>query len=390
MSSNEHSVACSPSDLVAALRNEASALGFSKLGVAAAGTPPHHEAFQGWLAAGFAGVMQPWLARHEPLRKSLDSILSGARSVVMLATNYSVGFGPAAEPLPEGHGRVARYARGDDYHAMLRKRLNTLAAWLEAKVPGSRSRGVVDSAPLAERDFAQLAGLGWFGKNTMLIDPRAGSYFFLSAIVTDLALPPDRPMDVDHCGTCTACLDACPTEAFPAPRLLDASKCLSALTIEDHGVVLDSLRPGLGDWIFGCDICQEVCPWNRHAPGTDEPSLQPRDGHVSLDLATLLALDEDGFRDHFRRSPLLRAKRGGLLRSAAIALGNRPHAPSLEALVAALGDAEPVIRGAAAWALGRWIAADVIPEEARRALEARRTLETDAGVLNEIVNALNF
>lgn len=375
---------------VAALRNEAESLGFARVGIAAAGLPPNHDAFQGWLAAGLAGVMQPWLTRHEPLRKSPDAILPGARSVVMLATQYSVGLGPATEPLPAGHGRVARYARGDDYHDLLRKRLNTLAAWIEVQVPGARARGVVDSAPLAERDFARLAGLGWFGKNTMLIDPRAGSYFFLSGIVTDLALPPDRPIDVDHCGTCTACLDACPTGAFPSPRVLDASKCISALTIEDHGVVPDALRPGMSDWIFGCDICQEVCPWNRHAPGTDEPSLQARDGQVSLDLANLLSLDDEGFRKRFRGSPLLRAKRRGLRRSAAIALGNRPHVPSFEALVAALADVETVVRGAAAWALGRWIAAGVMAEEAGRSLETRRAIETDEVVTSEIVNALSF
>jgi epoxyqueuosine reductase len=375
--------------VVAALREEAATLGFTRVGIARAGVPPHHEAFQGWLAAGLAGVMQPWLERHEPLRRTPDAILPGARSVIMLATNYSLGLGPAAEPLPAGHGRVARYARGDDYHDLLRGRLNTLAVWLEAKVPGARARGVVDSAPLAERDFARVAGLGWFGKNTMLIDPRAGSYFFLSSIVTDITLPVDQPIDVDHCGTCTACLDACPTGAFPAPRVLDASKCISAITIEDHGVVPKSLRPGVGDWVFGCDICQEVCPWNRHAPGSDEPSLQPRDGEVSLDLAELLKLDEEGFRKRFRGSPLLRAKRRGLLRSVAIALGNRPYAPSFEPLVAALADGEPVVRGAAAWALGRWIAADVMAAEARRSLEARRMIETDFTVVQELDRAFD-
>jgi epoxyqueuosine reductase len=389
---DKHAEERSPLDmgaLVAALRQEAAVLGFGRVGIASAGVPPQHDAFRGWLAAGLAGVMQPWLERHEPLRRSLEAILPGARSVIMLATHYFVGHGPTAEPLAAGHGRVARYARGDDYHDLLRGRLNRLATWIESEAPGARARGVVDSAPLAERDFAVLAGLGWIGKNTMLIDPRAGSYFFLSGIVTDLVLPIDQPIDVDHCGTCTACLDACPTGAFPAPRVLDASKCVSAITIEDHGVVPDSLRVGMGDWIFGCDICQEVCPWNRHAPGTDEPSLQPRNDEVSVDLAELLALDEEEFRKRFRGSPLLRAKRRGLLRSAAIALGNRPHAPSFEALVAALADGEPVVRGAAAWALGSWIAADVMADEARRSLEVRHAIETDAVVANEIVNALN-
>jgi epoxyqueuosine reductase len=373
---------------VADLRREALRLGFSRLGIAAASPPPHHEAFRGWLAAGLAGAMQPWLERHEPLRQSLEAILPGARTIVMLAIDHGLGAGPASEPLAPGHGRLARYARGDDYHDLLRSRLNTLATWLEARVPGGRARGVVDSAPLAERDFAWLAGLGWFGKNTMLIDPRAGSYYLLAALVTDVSLPADDPLQTDHCGTCTACLDACPTGAFPAPRVLDASRCISALTIEDHGAMPAARRAELDDWIFGCDVCQEVCPWNRHAPGSAEPAFQPRGGQASLPLADLLALDERAFRDRFRGSPILRAKRRGLLRSAALVLGNRPHPPAFAALEAAASDDDAVVRGAAAWALGRWIVAGVMPGEARAALEARLASEQDAAVLAEVEAAL--
>jgi epoxyqueuosine reductase len=373
-----------PAALVAELRREAEGLGFSRLGIAAAVPPPHHDAFRGWLAAGMAGITQPWLERHEPLRRSLEAILPGACSVVMLATDHGLGDAAGSEPLPIGHGRLARYARGDDYHDLLRSRLNRLASWLEARVPGGRARGVVDSAPLAERDFAWLAGLGWFGKNTMLIDPRAGSYFLLAALVTDIDLPPDDRLETDHCGTCTACLDACPTGAFPAPRVLDASKCISALTIEDHGPIASARRQDIDEWIFGCDVCQEVCPWNRHAPGSGEPAFQPRGGQASLSLAEMLALDERGFRERFRGSPILRAKRRGLLRSAALVLGNRPHPPAFAALAAAAADADAVIRGAAAWALGRWIAADVMPAEARGVLESRLSIEQDANVRAEL------
>jgi epoxyqueuosine reductase len=263
-----------------------------------------------------------------------------------------------------------------------------LAAWLEARVPGCRTRGVVDSAPLAEREFAWLGGLGWFGKNTMLIDPQAGSFFFLTALLTDLELPADAPLQVDHCGSCTACLDACPTDAFVEPRVLDASRCISALTIEDHGTIAPALRPGMQDWIFGCDICQEVCPWNRHAPGSSEPTFQPRQGATTLELAELLQLDDATFRRRFKGSPLMRAKRRGLLRSAAIALGNRPHAASFEALAAALADEEPVVRGAAAWALGRWRHADGVAERAHAALAQRLATETDTDVRAEIERAL--
>jgi epoxyqueuosine reductase len=264
-----------------------------------------------------------------------------------------------------------------------------LGAWLEARVPGCRTRGVVDSAPLAEREFAWLAGLGWFGKNTMLIDPRAGSFFFLTALLTDMELPADTPLQVDHCGSCTACLDACPTGAFVEPRVLDASRCISALSIEDHGPISVALRPGMQDWIFGCDICQEVCPWNRHAPGSSEPTFQPRQGETTLSLAELLQLDDAAFRRRFKGSSLLRAKRRGLLRSAAIALGNRPHAPSFDALAAALADGDPVVRGAAAWALGRWRRLNVrVAEQAHAVLVARLAVETDADVRTEIERAL--
>ena len=353
--------------LVVDLRAEALRLGFGRLGIAPAVPPPHHEAFTRWLAVGRAGAMQDWLARHEPLRRDPSNLLPGARSVIALATDYPADAEPDAAA---GRGRVARYARGDDYHHLLRARANALGGWLEARMAGCRTRAVVDSAPLAERDYGLLAGLGWIGKNTMLIDPRAGSSFVLTAILTDLELPGDVPLETDHCGTCTACLDACPTGAFVEPRVLDASKCISTLTIEDQGSVPESLRAGMGDWVFGCDVCQEVCPWNRHAPGSAEPAFQPRDDAVTLDLAALLRLDEADFRRRFQGSPILRAKRRGLLRSAAIALGNRPDAAAFPALAAALADPEPVVREAAAWALGRWIEAGVLPERARAAMAA--------------------
>jgi epoxyqueuosine reductase len=376
--------------LLAELRRESTRLGFSRLGIAPAGPPPRRELVRRWLDQGFAGVLRGWFERQEPLRADPANLLPGARSVIMLATDHAtaVGDNPDDVGAGEGSGRVARYAWGDDYHDLLRSRVNRLGAWLEAHAPGCRTRGVVDSAPLAEREFAWLAGLGWFGKNTMLIDPRAGSFFFLTAILTDLELPVDEPLEVDHCGTCTACLDACPTGAFVESRVLDASRCISALTIEDHGPIAADLRPGMQDWIFGCDICQEVCPWNRHAPGSAEPTFQPRDGLPTPSLAAILDLDTEAFRQRFKGTPLRRAKRRGLLRSAAIALGNRPHVPSFDALAAALADEEPVVRGAAAWALGRWRHVDIVAERARAVLVGRMEIEADAEVRTEIERAL--
>ncbi len=373
-----------PTVTAAALREEALRLGFSRIGITDLTAPPHHAHFQEWLARGFAGAMGEWLERHEPLRRSAESVLEGVRSVVMLATDHATA-APAVGQVPgQGRGRVARYAWGDDYHDILRDRSNRLGAWLEARVPGCRTRGVVDSAPIAERDFARLAGLGWVGKNTMLIDPGAGSYFLLTALLTDLALPASVPIQTDHCGTCTACLDACPTGALVEPRLLDANRCISGLTIEQRGPIAADLRVGMGDWVFGCDVCQEVCPWNRHSPGSTEPMFQARGGETTLSLAGILRMDKREFRGRFAGTALLRPKRGGLLRSAAIALGNHPHPPSFESLAAALDDDEPVVRGAAAWALGRWISAGVLEAECRTALARRREIETDAEVAAEI------
>ena len=387
---------CDPAEVVAELRSEAVRLGFSRLGVAAAVPPPRQEVVRSWLDRGFAGAVGEWLERQLPLRADPAMLLPGARTVVMLATDHATT-GPDGESAGAawpGGGRVARYAWGDDYHDLLRERVNSLASWLERRVPGSRTRGVVDSAPLAEREFAWLAGLGWFGKNTMLIDPGAGSYFLLTALLTDLELPHDAPLQVDHCGSCTACLEACPTGAIVEPHVLDASRCISGLSIEDHGPIAAELRGGMGDWIFGCDVCQEVCPWNRHAPGSAEPTLQPRGGASgappgTLRLATLLQLDEAAFRRRFRGSPLLRAKRRGLLRSAAIALGNAPDPASFEPLAGAIADADPVVRGAAAWALGRWRhAGDGLADRAHAALVARFSVEDDADVRRELELAL--
>lgn len=376
-----------PTALTAGLRAEALRLGFSRLGVASADPgrrPPFvHEAFRRWLDAGLAGVMEPWLREHEPLRRDVERLLAGTRSVVMLATDHAT----AAAAAPPGRGRVARYAWGEDYHDLSRARVNALGAWLETRLPGCQTRGFVDSVPFSEKEFGWLAGLGWVGKNTLLISPEAGSFFLLTVLLTTAELPVDLPIAVDHCGSCTACLDACPTQAFVAPRVLDAARCISAVTIEDHGPVPEPLRGQVGDWLFGCDVCQEVCPWNRHAPGSLEPAFQPRAGS-SLPLADLLGLDDAGFRARFRGTPLFRAKRRGLLRSAAIVLGNRPDAASGPALFAALADSDAVVRGAAAWALGRWIAAGVSAEACRATLAARRTIETDAEVRREIEGAL--
>jgi epoxyqueuosine reductase len=318
-------------------------LGFDLVGIAAASEADTWEAYADWLGKGHAGAMD-YLHRHRDARRHPRAVLPEVRSVVMLGANYRT----AAEP---GDVKVARYALGRDYHDVLWGRLNRLLERLRAEVPSCRGRGVVDTAPLLERDFARRAGLGWFGKNTMLLNKHLGSYFFLAALLLDVELRPDPPTEASHCGTCTACLDACPTQAFPRPGVLDARRCLSYLTIELKGPVPEGLRPGVGDWLFGCDVCQEVCPWNRKAPASEDPAWQPLPGMTSPDLVELLGLDEAGFRRRYRGTALWRAKRSGLLRNAALVLGNRGDPAALPALRHAAEDAEPLVRDAAQWAI---------------------------------------
>jgi epoxyqueuosine reductase len=364
--------------LTDALKARAVELGFSPLGVCPAVSPSGWDRFQQWLAAGYAGDME-YLPRRAGAYSHPRHILDGVRSVVMLALNYRT-----AEPsAPQsGRGRVSRYAWGDDYHDLAWRRLDDLADFLRARAPSAAVRGVVDTAPLLEREFAALAGLGWIGKNTLLLNQRAGSWFFLAALLTDVDLDFDPPQTTDHCGTCRACLDACPTDAFVDAYVLDARKCISYLTIESRGPIPHELRAGIGDWLFGCDVCQEVCPWNDRAPESNEASFQPRSG-TTLDLVELLELDEAQFRARFRNTPLWRAKRRGLLRNAAIVLGNQRPPEAETAIARALDDDEPLVRGAAAWALGQYKTA-----AARTALESRLVRESDPEVRSEIVQAI--
>ena len=301
------------------LEGQAYGLGFDLVGIAALGEPATFPHFERWLAAGHHAGMD-YLARGAELRADARRPHPGATHAIVVGMHYG-----GREPT----GPVARYARGDDYHEVMRERLRGFVPWLEAElgVPVD-ARPYVDSGPLLERDLAQRAGLGWFGKNTMLINPRHGSFFFLGALVVNVALPVDTPFVADHCGTCTRCLEACPTDAFVAPRVLDANRCISYLTIEHRGEIAEELRPLIGEWLYGCDVCQEVCPWNvkfaRALPeGSPYAAREFISGKDARTLATdVLALDEDGYRTAFRGSAMKRAKRAGLQRNARVVLAN--------------------------------------------------------------------
>jgi len=366
-------------NLSAELKTEARRLGFSLAGICPAVTPDGIDRFGEWLAAGYAGTMH-YLANRAEAYSHPRHVLDGVRSLLVLAFPYRT-----AEPAPSqpGHGRVARYAWGEDYHDVVRARLRMLEAFFLERAPDAAVRTVVDTAPLLEREFAQLAGLGWIGKNTLLLNKQAGSWFFLAALLTDLELPPDEPHAADHCGTCRACLDACPTDAFVAPYVLDARKCISYLTIELRDSIPRELRPGTGDWVFGCDVCQDVCPWNHKPLATAEPALQPIEGSTTLELIGLFELDDAAFRARFRETPLWRSKRRGLLRNAAIVLGNQRVPQAVSALVRGLNDDEPLVRGACAWALGQY---DELA--ASEALTRRLQVEGDAATRDEIASAL--
>ena len=345
------------------LKQEATRLGFELVGIAPAVAPPGYGRYLDWLARGHSAGMD-YLQKHAEARSHPHHVLDGARSVVVVGMIYGRA---EAERVPPRSGKVARYARGEDYHALLWRKLDALLDWLRAEHPGLVGRAVCDTAPLLERDFARLAGLGWIGKNTCLIDRRAGSLTVLGSVLVDVELDYDEPLATGYCGTCTRCLDACPTDALVAPYELDARRCLSYWTIEHKGMIPGEIAEHLGDWVFGCDICQEVCPWNRKAPASSEPGLASRDEWTDPDLIAWLDRDPTEFRQALKGSALARSKRSGMVRNAALVLGGRGSIAAVPALARRLADADPVVRAAAVWALER-----IGTREALGALEATR------------------
>jgi epoxyqueuosine reductase len=320
-------------------------LGFDLCRIAECAPPPHAAEFRTWLAEGRAGEMA-WLGRNEARRTDPQQVLPGARSVVVLGMNYWNDAGRKAEG--EGRGRIAQYAWGDDYHDVIEKKLYIMDEWLIAR--GGRQRCYVDTGPVLERDIAAVAGAGWQGKSTMLIHPKFGTWLFLSEILTTLEFPPDAPM-ADHCGKCTRCMVACPTGAITAPRQLDARRCISYLTIENKGSIPEEFRTAIGDRIYGCDECLTACPWNRFAQASRESAFAAREYVHGWALRDFLALDDDAFRQLFRKSPIKRIKRRGFLRNVCVALGNIGTGEDLPALEKAAEDPEPLIAEHAQWAI---------------------------------------
>lgn len=341
------------------------------LGVVQARPGRRLDAYMQWIERGYHGRMG-YMARPDRVerRQDPDVILKGIDTIVCVGLHYETMALPSTIAQDPSRGRISNYAWGIDYHEAMTPRLEELAQWL-AQRSGSeaRHRVYVDTGAILERDHAETAGLGFTGKNTMLIAPRGGSFFFLGEILTTLALPPDDARPMPGCGSCRRCLDACPTAAFPRPYVLDARRCISYLTIELKEWIPRNLRPLMGNWIYGCDACQDVCPFNRFAPRSRELVFGPVDYyHAAPPLLELLGLDEAAFERRFARSPILRIKRRRLVRNACVAAGNWGSHEALPALVALLDDDEALVRGHAAWALGR-IGGHGVREALERALE---------------------
>ena len=305
----------SPLELAALAKRLAAELGFQACGVTDLAPVPHAEALRRWLDDGSHGEMD-YMARQASTRCDPQRAWRDANSVVVVLHNYYL----TSDTTGSGY-RVARYAQGEDYHEVMRGLLDRLGSALVQRAGAGSYRIFVDAGPLPERELAQRAGLGWIAKNTMLIAPRLGSYTFIGCLLTDLELAPDTPFDADRCGSCTRCLEACPTDAFPEPRVLDATRCVSYLTIEARGEVPESLQPLVGDHLFGCDVCQEVCPWNiRFATETGDPRYRPASPWPPLE--EILAMDEDAFASRFGATAIERARRTGLQRNARLVREN--------------------------------------------------------------------
>ncbi len=333
------------SALAKALKEKARTLGADLVGLAPAKPLAESTAYHEWIEAGRHAGMD-YMARNTESRDDITHWYPQAKSVLLCGFSYASN---DDNPLPEGHGRVARYAALPDYHDELKARMKALLDWLKVGHPEAAGQVFVDTSPLLERLYARYAGLGWVGKNTMLIAPHLGSYFFLAGLALNLDLPPDEP-SLDHCGSCSACIEACPTEAFPKERVLDAGRCIAYFTIEHKGSIPEEFRSGVGQWVMGCDICQEVCPYNRFSKAG---AIFPGNPRLSEPLDELAELDDFKFKQRFGKTPLSRPKRRGIARNALLAMGNSKSERHRATLERHAKNSDPVLGEQAAWSLKR-------------------------------------
>ena len=358
-------------------------LGFELVGITPAAQSETIARYRQWIENGYAGKMG-YLERHLPLKVDVRQLLAEAKSVISLAMNYYTLDPPKALAEDPARGQISRYAWGDDYHDVIRQRLSELVDFIKQTAETElKTRICVDTAPIIEREYAQKAGIGWIGKNTNLIHWRSGSWYFLAEVLINIDLESDTAPLRGSCGTCTRCIEACPTDAIVEPNLLDSRLCISYLTIELKESIPKALRPKIGNLIFGCDICQEVCPWNSKAVPTDEPAFQPRDGNLTPKLLSLIGMTQQEFSRKFKGSPIKRTKRRGFLRNVLVAIGNWGEPRAVPALKDALADDEPLVRSHAAWALGK-----IGGDTAKQILQTRLAVETEQEVIVEVQDAL--
>ena len=367
--------------LTEAIKTHAEQLGFDLVGVTAATPAQHGEYYVDWVKKGMAGEMT-YLGQQIDKRKNPSNVLPNAQSLVVVAMNYRC---PASATIPDKtlRGKIAQYARGDDYHDVMKEKLLALLQFIQKNnAQPIQGKVYVDTGPVLEREFAVRAGMGWFGKHTNLIHKRIGSWLLIGEILLDIKLDEDHPT-TDHCGTCTRCLEACPTEAILEPYVLDSRRCISYHTIELKKAIPLEYREAMGNRVFGCDDCQDVCPWNRRAPVTRHTSFYPRPWNDMPGLIEMLRLSREEYQARFQGSPIKRTKHRGLRRNAAVALGNTKNPEAVPALIESLSDEEPLVRGHAAWALG-----NIGGDQAISSLEIAQKTENNPDVIEEIEQAL--
>lgn len=366
------------------IKEKALEIGFDLIGISPVDSFPENQFYKVWLAKGFAGEMK-YMEKEPDKRENIRNILPEAKSVISCGLNYNTNYPYSMNETEKQKGWISRYAWGGDYHDIMKKKLQILLEFIKANSPQEiEARVYVDTGPVLERVYGKYSGIGWFGKNTCLINQKVGSWIFVGEIITNIELDYDNPAP-DRCGKCTRCIDACPTGALLERYVLDSRLCISYLTIEFRGMIPVELGDKIGNNIFGCDICQDVCPWNRRAKVTDESSFQPREGLFNPDLAALSKLTEEDFRMVFKGNPIKRAKRKGLLRNIVVAMGNSGLEEFIPYLKGSLKDKDPLVRAYSAWALWKL---DV--KDSREILSNHLDVETEPMVMDEIVSILNM
>lgn len=369
--------------LTIAIKDKAMDLGFDLVGVSPIDSFPENQFYKEWLNKGFSGEMT-YLERNPEKREDIQNILPGAKSVISCAMNYNTDYPYSIEHADNTKGWISRYAWGDDYHDTIKDKLQILMNYMCSESSDEiNSKFYVDTGPVLERAYGKYAGVGWVGKNTCLINQEIGSWIFLAEIITNIELEYDVPVP-DRCGTCTRCIDACPTDAIIEPYLLDSRLCISYLTIELKDKIPYELREGIQNNIYGCDICQDVCPWNKRAHMSDKTEFEPREGLLNPDLSYLSSLSVEEFRKQFKGSPIKRTKRRGLLRNVMIAMGNSGEKNFVPYITECLKDEEPLVRAHALWAL--WKIEGVT---SKQVLINHRDIENNSIVIDEIDRILS-